>query len=162
MEIYFLRHGDAGRAEEWKGSDAERPLSREGAARMEKESEAIARLRPSLDAVLTSPLVRARQTAEIVAKKLRLMKALVVEDRLAPGFAMNELAKILEERRSSRGLLLVGHEPDFSRVISACTGGSRVDCKKGSLIRVDIDDPASPKGVLVWLLPPRALAPNPP
>ncbi len=158
MEIYFLRHGDAGAAEGWKGSDAERPLSKEGTAQMEKEAAAIARLRPALDAILTSPLVRAQQTARIVAKKLRLAQALVVEERLAPGFAAAELKRILKERRGSRGLLLVGHEPDFSRVISACIGGGSVECRKGSLIRVDMDDPAALSGVLVWLLPPRALA----
>ncbi|MGD0724735.1 MAG: phosphohistidine phosphatase SixA [Spirochaetia bacterium] len=159
MEIYFLRHGDAGAAEGWKGSDAERPLSKEGTAGMEKEAAAIARLGPALDAILTSPLVRARQTAVIVAKKLRPAAALVVEERLAPGFGAAQLKRILKERRASRGLLLVGHEPDFSRVISACIGGGSVECKKGSLARVDIDDPNSLTGVLVWLLPPRVLAP---
>jgi phosphohistidine phosphatase len=158
MEIYFLRHGDAGAAEGWKGSDAERPLSKEGTAQMEKEAAAIARLRPALDAILTSPLVRAQQTARIVAKKLRLAQALVVEKRLAPGFGTTELKQVLKERRASRGLMLVGHEPDFSRIISACIGGGSVEVKKGSLIRVDVDDISSLTGFLVWLLPPRALA----
>jgi len=159
MEIYFLRHGDAGTAEGWKGSDAERPLSKEGAARMEREAAAIAHLRPVLDAILTSPLVRTRQTAEIVAKKLRLGQKVVPDERLAPGFGSAELKEILEERPACRGLLVVGHEPDFSKVISACIGGGAVECKKGSLIRVDMDDVASLAGVLVWLLPPRVLAP---
>ena len=159
MEIYFLRHGDAGAAEGWKGSDAERPLSKDGAARMEKEAAAIARVRPALDAIFTSPLVRARQTAEIVAKKLRLVRALVLEERLAPGFGADELKGILEEHRALRGLMLVGHEPDFSRVISSCIGGGSVECRKGSLIRVDMDDISSLAGVLVWLLPPQMLAP---
>ena len=159
MEIYFLRHGDAGTAEGWKGSDAERPLSKEGTARMEKEAAAIAGLRPALDMILTSPLLRARQTAEIVAKKLRLMKALFVEERLAPGLGTSLLRQILVEHHPSRSVMLVGHEPDFSTVISACIGGGAVECKKGSLIRVDIDDVPSLRGVLVWLLPPRVLAP---
>ena len=159
MELYFLRHADAGVSGEWKGSDFERPLSEEGAARMEEEASAIAKLRPMIDAILTSPLIRARQTAEIVAKRLHMEKVLVFDDRLEPGFGMPELKKILSERRSSKGLLLVGHEPDFSRVISACIGGGRVECKKGSLARVDMDDPRSLAGVLAWLLPPRALSP---
>jgi phosphohistidine phosphatase len=159
MEIYFLRHGDAGTAEGWKGSDAERPLSKEGAARMEREAAAISHLRPTLDAILTSPLVRARQTAEIVAKKLRLGQKLVLDERLSPGFGPAELKEILAERRGSRGLMIVGHEPDFSGVISACIGGGTVECKKGSLIRVDMDDVSSLGGFLVWLLPPRVLAP---
>ena len=159
MEIYFLRHGDAGAADGWKGSDAERPLSREGMARMDKVAAAIAHLRPALDAILSSPLVRARQTAEIVAKRLHLARALVLDERLAPGFGPDGLRKILEERRASRGLMLVGHEPDFGRVISACIGGGSVECKKGSLVRVDMDDVSSLAGILVWLLPPGVLAP---
>jgi phosphohistidine phosphatase len=160
MEIYFLRHGDAGAAADWKGKDADRPLTPEGITRMEREAEFIALLNPELDAICTSPLVRARQTAEIVARRLRLVKALVVEEKLSPGFGAADLELILSGRNGPRGLMLVGHEPDFSRVISAVTGGGRVECKKGSLIRVDMD-PSSLKGTLAWLLPPRVLAPNP-
>jgi phosphohistidine phosphatase len=158
MEIYFLRHGDAGAAEGWKGPDAERPLSAEGTARMQREADAIARLRPGVDLILTSPLVRARQTAQIVAQALHKEGALSPDDRLAPGFHARALARILEEHAGRAGLMLVGHEPDFSSVIAACTGGGRIECKKGSLIRVDITGP-SLAGILVWLLPPRVLAP---
>jgi phosphohistidine phosphatase len=159
MQLYFLRHGEAGAQEHWKGKDAERPLSKEGASRMEKEAEAIARLQLTLDAILTSPLLRALQTAQIVAKKMRLEEAIVVEERLAPGFGAAELQRIIAEYRPMRGLLLVGHEPDFSQAISACIGGGRVECKKGSLIRVDIDESSPQMATLVWLLPPRVLAP---
>ena len=55
--------------------------------------------------------------------------------------------------------MLVGHEPDFSATIAACIGGGSVECKKGGLARLDIDDPDSLSGTLVWLLPPRVLAP---
>jgi phosphohistidine phosphatase len=162
MEIYFLRHGDAGSRETWKGTDASRPLSDEGAARMAREASTMALLRLPLDRILASPLVRAQQTAEIVARRLRLLDAMTEDDRLAPGFGIDELRSIVREHRGLTGLLLVGHEPDFSSVISACTGGGRVECKKGCLARVDIADPASLSGLLVWLLPPRVLAPNPP
>jgi phosphohistidine phosphatase len=158
MEIYFLRHGDAGAAEGWKGTDAERPLSAEGTARMRREADVIARLHPGVDLILTSPLVRARQTAQIVARALHKESALTPDERLAPGFHAGALARILEDYVARGGLMLVGHEPDFSRVISACTGGGRLECKKGSLIRVDITGP-SLTGILVWLLPPRVLAP---
>jgi phosphohistidine phosphatase len=160
MEIYFLRHGDAGSRETWKGSDASRPLSDDGAARMEREAATLALLRLPLDRILTSPLVRAQQTAEIVARRLNLMDALADDDRLAPGFSIADLGGIVREYRALTALMLVGHEPDFSSVISACIGGGRVECKKGGLARVDIADPASLSGLLVWLLPPRVLAPN--
>jgi phosphohistidine phosphatase len=165
MEIYFLRHGDAGSRETWKGSDASRPLSDEGAARMEREASTLALLRLPLDRILTSPLVRAQQTAEIVARRLNLLDAFAEDERLAPGFGAVELGRIVREHRALTALLLVGHEPDFSNVISACIGGGRVECKKGGLARVDIEDPDTMAGLLVWLLPPRVLAtnaPNPP
>jgi phosphohistidine phosphatase len=126
------------------------------------EAAAIALLRLETDVILASPLLRARQTAGILAKALRMEKVLTVDERLAPGFGAPQLRKILAEHRSLKGILLVGHEPDFSRAISACTGGGRVEIKKGSLARVDIQDPTSFTGTLVWLLPPHALAPNPP
>ena len=87
---------------------------------------------------------------------------LVTDGRLAPGFGAKHLAAIMAEHRGARGLMLVGHEPDFSTVISACIGGGRIECKKGGLARVDIEDPTTLAGLLVWLLPPRVLAPNPP
>lgn len=158
MELYVLRHGDAGSRETWNGSDAERPLSNEGAARMEREAATLARLALPIDVVLTSPLVRARQTAEIVVRRLDLIGALREDDRLAPGFGPEDLGHILQDYRDRRAILLVGHEPDLSAVVSACIGGGLVECKKGGLARVDIKNPGSIEGVLVWLLPPRLLA----
>lgn len=160
MEVYFLRHGDAGSRESWKGSDATRPLSADGIARMEREASTMAALRLPPGVILTSPLVRARQTAAIVARALTLEDALADDDRLAPGFGIEELGSIMREHRDTAALMLVGHEPDFSTVIAACIGGGRVDCKKGGLARVDFLDASSQKGLLVWLLPPRVLAPG--
>ena len=160
MELYFLRHADAGSRETWKGSDASRPLSAEGAARMEREAEALAQLRLPLDVIVASPLVRARQTAEIVARRLALEDALRDDERLAPGFGVEDLVGLLQDYRDRRAILLVGHEPDFSTVISACIGGGQVECKKGGVARVDLRNPGSVQGVLVWLLPPRVLAPE--
>jgi phosphohistidine phosphatase len=160
MEVYFLRHGDAGQRESWKGSDATRPLSDEGAARMEREASTMAQLKLPLGVILTSPLVRARQTAEIVARALGLSDRMTEDERLEPGFGIEELGGIMREHRGAEALMLVGHEPDFSTVIAACIGGGRVDCKKGGLARVDFLDASSLKGLLVWLLPPRILAPG--
>jgi phosphohistidine phosphatase len=159
MELYFLRHGDAGTPPGWKGTDEQRPLSREGAARMRREAKAIARLRLPLEAILASPLLRARQTAEIVARAVGLRDGVSVDERLRPGFGKGELEQILIAHRVIRGLMLVGHEPDFSRVISAWTGGGRVEMQKGSLARVDLPTLAPGAGVLAWLLPPGVLAP---
>jgi phosphohistidine phosphatase len=158
MDVYFFRHGDAGAAGAWKGRDEERPLSKAGAAQIEGEAAAMARLRVHVDMILTSPHLRARQTAEIVARRLHQLDSLASEERLAPGFGPAQLEKILAEHRDRAALLLVGHEPDFSKVISACAGGARVTCGKGSLARVIIDDAASLQGILAWLVPAEVLA----
>jgi phosphohistidine phosphatase len=159
MELYFLRHGEAGKKDEWDGEDSERPLSREGITRMKQEAAAIARLDLGLELIVTSPLVRARQTADIVAKELDMRERLVIDDRLAPGFGRDALAQVLKKHADRRALLLVGHDPDFSETIAALIGGGRVECKKGGFARVDIDDPVTLRGTLVWLVPPRVLAP---
>lgn len=159
MDLFFLRHGEAQGREEWKGDDEERPLSEEGAARMRREAKTLAGLSLGVSLILSSPLVRALETAEIVAAALGLKDSPLTDRRLAPGFNATALREILSEHAGAAALLLVGHEPDFSETIEACIGGGRVECKKGGLARLDITDPLRPRGSLLWLLPPRVLAP---
>jgi len=118
----------------------------------------LARLDLELDAILTSPLARARQTAEIVAEALRAKDRLHYESRLGIGFDTDQLAKILHDHAGSEALLLVGHEPSFSETISTLIGGGRIVCRKGGLACVKLSDVASLKGELLWLIPPRLLA----
>jgi phosphohistidine phosphatase len=159
MELYFLRHGEARKKDEWQGEDSERPLSKDGITRMKEEATAIAGLGLGLELIITSPLVRARQTADIVARALALRQSLVIDDRLSPGFGRDALAQVLKKHSNRKSVMLVGHDPDFSETIAACIGGGRVECKKGGFARVDLDDPATLRGTLIWLMPPRVLAP---
>jgi phosphohistidine phosphatase len=156
MRLYFLRHGQADRSA-WTGMDFDRPLTEEGKERMAQEADTIHQLDLSPDAILTSPLVRALQTAEIVAERLNALDLLVIDERLEPGFGPSDLAEILEELPQADELLLVGHEPDFSETISYLIGGGTIVCKKGSLARVDLIDAGPLAGELVWLIPPKAL-----
>jgi len=157
LKLYFLRHGQAGNRQDWQGDDSKRPLTVEGKKRMQREAAAIGKLELPLDLVISSPLVRALQTAEIVAKARGSAARLVTDVRLTPGFGPKHLAAILAEHRGARGLMLVGHEPDFSETISQVTGGGRLTMKKGALAYVEVEDPASLKGTLGWLIPPKAL-----
>lgn len=158
MRLYFLRHGLAHAWREWEGDDALRPLTSVGKARMQRETLTIRQLDLKLEVIVTSPLVRAYQTAELVARELRLLDKLVKDERLAPGFNVAQLAMLLQAQRGTRALLLVGHEPDFSETISAVIGGGKVVCKKGSLACVELSDVEMLQGELVWLLPPKVLA----
>lgn len=157
MRLYFLRHGRADRSE-WEGEDNLRPLTQKGISRMKKEAINIKRLKLGLDAIHSSPLTRAYQTAEIVANELEMMETFHVDDRLSPGFGRSALQSVLREYDTEARVMLVGHEPDFSLTIEALIGGGSIVCKKGSLARVDLNHPGILEGELVWLIPPKMLA----
>ncbi|MBS1252040.1 MAG: hypothetical protein MAG451_01076 [Anaerolineales bacterium] len=157
MRLYFLRHGLADRSA-WHGADFERPLTYKGKVRMGREAETIGELNLKLDAIITSPLTRAFQTAQIVAEHLGMLDDLVEDARLAPGFDVSDLAEILEDHLDDARLMLVGHEPDFSETLSDLIGGGEIVCKKASLARVDLYGGPSLRGELVWLIPPKVLA----
>lgn len=157
MKLYFLRHGPAADREDWPGNDAERPLTDEGVKLVERVAATIAGLGLEPDFILTSPLVRARQTAAVLAAVLHMKNKLRVDDRLGPDLDTDQLAAILGDHQHSRSLMMVGHEPGIGRAISALIGGARVVCKKGGLACVRIDDPPSSQGELLWLIPPNIL-----
>lgn len=155
MNLYFLRHGRADRSA-WDGPDALRPLTPEGKKRMRQEAATMAGMRLQIDRILSSPLLRARQTAEIIAQGLDLEHALVLDARLASGFNRSALRAILHEQQGIRGCMLVGHEPDFSTTIEDLIGGGSVVVKKGALARVDVDA-GTMLGELIWLIPAKVL-----
>jgi phosphohistidine phosphatase len=155
MELYFLRHGIAADAGPDGSGDAGRPLTKEGSAKIKAEARGLLKLGVQPDALLSSPLVRARETAAIVAHELGL--ELMLADELAPGCDLARLFGLLGEHRAAERVMVVGHEPDFSDMIGALTGGSRVQLKKGGLGRVDLEMLEEGAGTLIWLLPPRAL-----
>ncbi|MBK9470919.1 MAG: phosphohistidine phosphatase SixA [bacterium] len=156
MKVYFLRHGLAGKRSEWKRDDAERPLTVEGIERMHRIAATLAALDLGLDAIVTSPLVRAKQTAEIVAQELEM--PLKEDARLAPGFNAELLRGVLLDHPGAKSVMVVGHEPDFSATIGALVGGGSIICRKGGLALVELPDAHSHKGELLWLVPPRILA----
>lgn len=132
--IWLLRHGDAS---DDAPDDASRPLTEKGRRQSRAAGEALAALGVEIDACLTSPKLRARETARIACEALGV--EVEETDVLRGGdFDPHDLA-------AGRGeVLLVGHEPDFSRAIAAATG-ARVELKKGGVAGVD-------DGVLVALL----------
>jgi len=155
LRLYFLRHGKAVSRTEWDAADELRPLTPEGEDEVRRVAAALVGLGVAPDAIVSSPLARARRTAELAAAALG--PAPVLDERLAPGFDVDALAGILEGLGNENAIMLVGHEPDFSDVVEALTGG-RVVCKKGGVARVDVDGSGLGRGRLVWLLPPAVLA----
>ncbi len=153
MKLYFLRHGIADWPDWDPARDHERPLTKDGLKKMKEQAKGLADLGVSFDVVLSSPYVRAYQTADIVAGKLGL--EVKTEPRLAPGFNLDKLRQIVADFAQAEALLLVGHEPTLSLIIAELTGGGRVQMRKGALARVDVNDDL--QGELVWLLQPKVL-----
>ena len=149
MDIYFLRHGEADWPN-WEKSDDERPLTKRGKKEMHEIGNFLKRIKTDPDLIVTSPLPRASQTAEIAAKYL---KAKCRTDKLlAPGFGRQELERILK-KYPAESLMVVGHEPDFSHTITQLTGGE-IKLSKAGLALVELDR-SWRNGRLLWLIPPK-------
>jgi phosphohistidine phosphatase len=151
MLLYFLRHGEADWPD-WRKPDNQRPLTKRGKNEMHEIGKFLVRMKAKPSLILTSPLPRALQTADIVAEHLK--RKCREEELLAPGFGKRELERLLE-KHPEENLMLVGHEPDFSSAIAGLTGGS-VKLSKGGVALVDVDV-ASGAARLLWLLPPKVM-----
>lgn len=150
MELYFFRHGDAEPAGAGR-TDEERQLTARGREETLAVAQMLARASVRPDIILTSPLLRARQTADILSEALGVSAD--VEKRLRPGCALGDLQAAIGAREVPR-LLLVGHEPDFSQIVGRLAGGGRVEMEKSGLARVDCPNLGPGEGVLVWLASP--------
>lgn len=159
FELYLIRHAIAAeRGDAWPDDD-KRPLTEDGIDRMRKAARGLARLDVSIDIVFTSPLVRARQTAEILAAALETRPSLVAIESLAPGAAYAALMADLEKHGRRNRLALVGHEPGLGELAGRLLGSRHaIEFKKGAICRIDIDQipPAGP-GELRWFVTPRIL-----
>lgn len=153
MELYLLRHAIAADYGPAGTGDAGRPLTPEGTAKMQKAAAGLRRIGLQPQVLLSSPFVRAAQTAAIVAEALDMRVQLA--DELASGCTLERLLPVLEQHHSAASVMIVGHEPDLSTIVEELTGGS-IEMKKGALALVELDLPVG-AGVLRWLLPPKVL-----
>ncbi len=138
MNICFLRHGDAGERDESRyPDDSQRPLVPEGRRKMRRIAAGLRALDLEFDVLLTSPYVRARQTAEIAAKALRAERKWQVTELLAPEGSARKLVRLLADRYPADGnILLVGHEPYLGDLIGVLLAGRAklsLGLKKGGL-----------------------------
>lgn len=150
MKVYFLRHGEADWPE-WDRPDDERPLTRKGKKEVRRMADLLADHEVNPAVLLSSPLPRAFETAEIVAERFDLR--VKEEPALAPGFDAEKLASMLKQYEG-QDVMLVGHEPSLSRAIAALTGGN-VRLAKAAAARVDVDSPDQLRGQLIWLIIPK-------
>jgi phosphohistidine phosphatase len=163
MRIYLLRHAIAEPRDPRRYPlDSERPLTPAGAKKMQRAARGLRGLDGRFDLVLTSPLVRARQTAAIVAAAYRPRPSLRALRPLSPGGGAGGVFAALASIPADASVLLVGHEPDLSSLAGAMILDPRADLslefRKGGLCRIDFEGAARPaQGRLVFHLTPKIL-----
>ena len=158
MEIYLIRHAIAEeRGEEWPDDDL-RPLTEEGVQRFTEAAQGLLTFEAPPGRILTSPLVRARQTAGLLAAAMHPRAPLAVMEELAPGNPPDAVLAQVRKLSDSGPLALVGHEPDLGHLAAHVAGASRAfPFKKGGMCRIDVVWGRPPRGTLVWFLPPKVL-----
>ena len=159
VQLHLLRHAHAGDPFAWDGPDASRPLSSRGERQADRLGRFLAGIGFRTDAIITSPKVRATQTAEIVAKRLGV--PVRTDDRLAGELGLGALEAILRDVGDPSAPILVGHDPDFSDLVVKLCGALGVPMRKGAFARIDAERPFEPgQATLRWLVPPDLLKPD--
>ena len=145
LQLHFLRHADAGE---------------KGELQAERLGSFLAEIGFQPDAIISSPKVRARRTAEVVGAAIGV--GVRLDDRLAEGFEPAAVDAILADAGKPQRPVLVGHDPDFSQVLGWLVNADGLTMKKGALARVDVRGAvADGRGTLRWLVPPDLLKHNP-
>jgi len=162
MKIYLIRHSNAiDPGTPGYEDDSLRPLTESGRNKMKTIATALKELDVKPDLIVSSPYVRARQTAEIVAKVLKYKQELAFSDALMPMGNPDNIIGEINEKYSVDELVLVGHEPCFSTLISTLTAGNpdlNINLKNGGVCCISSDDlHTERKAVLEWLLTPKIL-----
>ena len=159
MLLDLLRHADAGDPDAWDRPDAERPLSDKGRKQARRLGDHLAAIGFQAKAIITSPKVRAAETAELVAEKID--GKVTTDQRLAGSLDLDIIEAILTDAGDPEEAMLVGHDPDFSELLSVLCAAADVTMRKGALARIEIDRPLrAGGGTLRWLVPPDAIKPG--
>jgi phosphohistidine phosphatase len=152
--LYFVRHGKAGHHSA-AADDDERRLTEDGIAVLKGAGPLLRRLNLRPDLVLSSPLPRALQTAELMVEGLGIAGEPVIDDRLRPGAAWGDLARAMTAYPDARRVMFVGHEPDLSGAMRLLTGAASVRMRKGGIGCVEFPGVPEPGGgELAWLIDP--------
>jgi phosphohistidine phosphatase len=157
--IYLVRHAIAADLGGPHTTDESRPLTDEGIRRFGLQVRGLSALEVSIDTVLTSPLLRCRQTAQLLADGLGVRSAVDVLDALRPGGRIADVLDSLGAHRHADAVALVGHEPSIGAVAAALIGApGSIPFKRGAVCRVDVASfPPRGAGVLAWFLTPKMM-----
>jgi phosphohistidine phosphatase len=159
LELYLIRHGEAAERGEEYPDDSLRPLTPQGIARLRKEARGLDELGVAFDLIITSPLVRTKQTADTIAETMKSKPPVSTSDALAPAGTPAAVMQELARHMKKGSIALVGHEPNIgelaARLIKA---GTPIEFKKGAIARIDFEIfPPKGNGQLRWFFTPKIL-----
>jgi phosphohistidine phosphatase len=161
MDCVLLRHGIAVERDEWEGPDADRPLTERGAKRVMQAAIGLSRLDVQPTHIVSSPLLRAIETAKIAHRVLRVRSAVRIVDALLPDAPPERLLSILHDFPPESCVLCAGHEPQLGMIASVMLVGKpsmAFPFKKAGACLIELSILAKPShGVLRWWLPPGQL-----
>jgi phosphohistidine phosphatase len=159
LELYLIRHGVAAERGDDYPDDSKRPLTSGGIARLRKEAKALDALGIGFDHIITSPLTRTKQTADVFAETLKSKPSVSNTDALAPaGTPAGVIQELGKHTRKGR-IAIVGHEPNIGELAARLIGARMpLDFKKGAICRIDFETfPPKGMGQLRWFLTPKML-----
>lgn len=159
LELYLIRHGVAAQRGENYPDDSKRPLTRQGIARLRKEAAALDALGVKLDHIIASPLVRTKQTADVLAQHMASKPSVSTTDALAPAGTPAAVLQELSKHMRKARIALVGHEPNIGELAARLIGArAPIDFKKGAVCRIDFEVfPPRGTGQLRWFATPKML-----
>jgi phosphohistidine phosphatase len=159
LELYLIRHGIAEeRGDEWP-DDSRRPLTAEGISKLKKSARGLDALGDTIEEIVASPLVRTRQTADVVSETLKNKPAIVTSNALAPDGTLADVVEEIGKHVRKGRVALVGHEPNLGELAAHLIGArAAIEFKKGGMCRIDLDAlPPKGRGALIWFATPRML-----
>ena len=159
LELYLIRHGLAAERGDQYPDDSKRPLTSQGISRLRAEAKGLDQLGVSFGVLLTSPLVRARQTADTLAEHMKGKPPVVTTDALSPAGAVADVLREITRHAKKERVALVGHEPNMGELAGRLIGAKApIEFKKGAVCRIDFEAlPPKGTGMLRWFLTPRML-----
>jgi len=159
LELYLIRHGVAAERGDDFPDDSKRPLTNAGISRLRKEAKALDALDVAFDHIISSPLVRTKQTADVFAELLKSKPSVSQSDALAPAGTSTAVIQELAKHMRKGRIALVGHEPNLGELAGRLIGARMpLEFKKGGICRIDFEV-FPPKGIgqLRWFVTPRML-----
>jgi phosphohistidine phosphatase len=159
LELYLIRHGLAAERSEDYPDDSKRPLTSAGITRLRKEAKALTALDVDFDLIISSPLVRAKQTADTIATSMPSHPEVTLSDALAPAGTPAALFQELARHMRKGRIALVGHEPNIGELAARLIAArSPLVFKKGGICRIDFEIfPPKGTGQLRWFVTPKML-----